>query len=87
MRIEVKVIPNAKRFAVKLEQNILKVWLECKPEKGKANRELVEKLGEIFGSAALVSGQKSRRKFVEVEGSEEYIRGKIKGLESAGQHS
>ncbi|MGB9719089.1 MAG: DUF167 domain-containing protein [Candidatus Anstonellales archaeon] len=83
MKIEVKAIPNAKRFAIKLEGNMLKVWLESKPKRGKANRELVQKLGEIFGSAWLVSGEKSRRKFVEVEGDEEYIRRKIESLENA----
>lgn len=83
MKIEVKVVPNAKRFAIKLDGKVLKTWLESKPERGKANRELVQKLGEIFGSAALVSGQKSRRKFVEVEGDEEYIRRKIESFKSA----
>lgn len=83
MKIEVKVVSNAKRFAIKLDGKTLRIWLKSKPERGKANRELVQKLGEIFGSAVLVSGQKSRRKFVEVEGDEEYIRRKIESFESA----
>ncbi|MEM2947986.1 MAG: DUF167 domain-containing protein [Candidatus Anstonellales archaeon] len=87
MRVEVRVIPNANRFAIRLENGVLKVWVESKPEKGKANRELVQKLSEIFGSAELVSGQKSRRKFVEVQGDEEYLRRKIESIESVGKHS
>jgi uncharacterized protein (TIGR00251 family) len=83
MRVEVKAIPNAKRFAIKLEGSVLRVWLESKPEKGEANRELLRRLGEIFGSARLVSGEKSRRKFVEVDGDEEEIRRKVECLKSA----
>jgi len=53
-----------------VEGNRIVVGLTSKPEKGKANRELIKKLAKHFKVSSsrvkIVAGLKSRRKIVEV---------------------
>lgn len=69
---ELKIIPNAKFVKIEQQGNTLKVHLTAPPEKGKANEQLIEVLSEHFSvkksSVVLVSGAKSRKKFVEIIG-------------------
>jgi len=55
---------------VKVEGNRIIVGLTSKPEKGKANLELVKKLAKHFrvssSKVKIISGLKSRRKIVEI---------------------
>lgn len=55
---------------VKIQGNKIIVGLTSKPEKGKANAELVKKLAKHFGVSSsqvvIISGWKSRRKIVEI---------------------
>ena len=68
MKYEVKVKFH-KNF-IKVEGNKILVGLTSKPEKGKANLELIKKLAKYFkvpsSHVRIVSGLKSRRKIVEV---------------------
>lgn len=73
-RLKIKVIPKASRSeVVGWEGEELKVRLKAVPEKGKANQELIKALSEILGvpksRLTLVSGETSRHKVVEVEGT------------------
>lgn len=71
MIIKAKVKTNSDKFRIKLlkrgEKSFLKIWLTEPPEKGKANKELLEELRKRFGSVELVSGHKSREKYIKVE--------------------
>ncbi|MBS7614910.1 DUF167 domain-containing protein [Candidatus Bathyarchaeota archaeon] len=55
---------------VQVEGDKILVGLTCKPEKGKANMELIKKLAKHFNTSSLnvrlVSGHKSRKKVVEI---------------------
>ena len=68
MKYEVEVKFH-KNF-IKVEGNKILVGLTSKPEKGKANLELIKKLAKYFkvpsSHVRIVSGLKSRRKIVEV---------------------
>ncbi|WP_456328206.1 DUF167 domain-containing protein [Archaeoglobus sp.] len=70
--IEIDVSPNAKRTAVTgydSWRNALKVSVKSPPKGGKANRELVEFLGEVFGcDVEIVKGEKSTKKVVLLKG-------------------
>ena len=68
MRYEVKV--EFHQDFIKVDGNTIVVGLTSKPEKGKANVELIKKLAEHFNVSSsqvkIVSGFKTRRKIVEI---------------------
>jgi len=68
MRYEVDV--KFREDFVKVEGNRIIVGLISKPEKGKANLELVKKLAKHFkvpsSQIKIISGLKSRKKIVEI---------------------
>ena len=68
MKYEVEVKFH-KNF-IKVEGNKILVGLTSKPEKGKANLELIKKLAKHFkvpsSHIRIVSGLKSKRKIIEV---------------------
>ena len=68
MRYKVEVFFH-KDF-IKVENNKIVVGLTSKPEKGRANLELIRKLAKHFNVSSsqirIVSGMKSRRKVIEV---------------------
>jgi len=67
MRIQVKVIPNSKTRGVEEKDGVFVVRVTSPPEKGKANKEVVEVLEKYFGKKArIISGHQSRRKIVEI---------------------
>jgi hypothetical protein len=55
---------------VKVDDNNILVGLKSKPEKGKANKELIKKLAKHFNvhssRVRIISGFKSRNKTVEI---------------------
>jgi uncharacterized protein (TIGR00251 family) len=72
-KISVKVQPNAGRNEiVGLVEGVWKVKIGAPPDKGKANKELLDFLSEVLDirkdSLSLVRGQTSHNKVVEVEG-------------------
>ncbi len=68
MRYEVDV--EFRKDFVKVNGNEITVGLTSRPEKGKANLELIKKLAKHFdvpsSQVKIVSGLKSRRKIVEI---------------------
>jgi len=72
MRIEVKVIPNAKKNEIMLKgKNLydgLIVRVKSPPENGRANRELIKILEKHFNKKVfIIHGEKDRRKVIEIE--------------------
>ena len=70
MKINIKVIVNAKKQKVTRVKNDLRVYLKAKPEKGKANKELMSLLALYFdvskNSISIIKGAHSRNKVIEV---------------------
>ena len=68
MRYEVEV--HFHKDFVRVEGNKITIGLTSKPEKGKANVELVKKLAKYFKVSSsqirIITGHKSRKKLIEV---------------------
>ena len=75
MKIEIKVIPNAKKRALMRDGSSMTVRLTSQPLEGKANDELVRYLSEVLkvrkSAIKIVRGEKDRRKVVEIPIDEE----------------
>lgn len=71
MRIELKVIAGAKREEIeKISEHSYRVKVTVPPEKGKANKRVVELLSEEFGvrkrDIRIISGAASARKILDI---------------------
>jgi len=68
LRYEVKV--KFYRDFVKIDGQTILIGLKSKPEKGKANRELIDKLATYFNTSKsqirIISGSKSKRKVIDI---------------------
>lgn len=70
MRVNIRVIPNAKKNDVSEEGEKLKVYVKAPAVDGKANKAMIEVLAEYFkvkkGDIRIIRGERSREKVVEV---------------------
>ena len=71
MRIELKVITRAKKEIVeKISENSYRIKVSLPPEKGKANKRVIELLSKEFGISKqyirIISGEISNRKTIEI---------------------
>ena len=77
MKIEVKVIPNARKRMLSRDGPLVTVRLTAQPLEGKANEELVKYLSELLNirksAIKIVRGEKDRRKIVEIPLDEEEL--------------
>jgi uncharacterized protein len=73
IRLNIRVIPRAKKNVVKLEHGRLKVYLTAPPQDGKANKLLVEVLAEHFQvkkqQVLIIRGERSQDKIVRIVSS------------------
>ena len=72
MRIELKVIARAKKEIVeKIAENSYRVKVTAPPEKGNANKRVIELLSKEFGVSKqdirIISGDTSNRKIIEID--------------------
>ena len=72
MRVYVKVIARSSQKKVeRISEGDFKVWVQAVPEKGKANKEVVEVLADYFKIAKsqikIVGGTSSSKKIVDIE--------------------
>ncbi len=71
MKVNVKVITNAKRFEVKKSSEGLKIYVDEKAENGKANKRLIKMLKKMTkGNVEIIKGEKSNKKILEIENLE-----------------
>jgi uncharacterized protein len=72
MKLQVKVIPGAKKSLCKEEGGILKIYLTALPLEGRANEALIDFLAKHYGvkrsTIEIVKGLKSRHKVVNILG-------------------
>jgi uncharacterized protein len=70
VRLNIKVIPNAKREKLVEETGRLKVYLTAPPVDGKANKALIAFLAEHYNvkksAVKIVRGETGREKVVEI---------------------
>lgn len=68
MKYSVKV--KLRKDFIRLEGNTLVVGVMAKPEKGRANKEVLKKIAQFFAIAPsrvhLMSGAKSKKKIIEI---------------------
>jgi len=72
MLIKVKVFPNSKRQEIiKKSEDSFEIRVKEKPEKGRANREVLKVLGSYFkipeSKIRLIRGFKKRNKIFEIK--------------------
>jgi uncharacterized protein (TIGR00251 family) len=73
IRLAAKVMPNAGRNEITgFKEEVLQVRIAAPPEKGKANKELIdflsEKLGVKKSSIIVIRGLTGRHKVLDIEG-------------------
>jgi uncharacterized protein (TIGR00251 family) len=70
MRLEIKVHPKASREELVEKDGVLRAYVSAAPEKGKANKSVIELVAERYkvpkSRVRIVSGEKSRNKILEV---------------------
>ena len=70
MKLNIRVIPNAKKSKIIKEENRYKVYLTAPAVEGKANKALIEFLSEHFDvkkrQIKILRGEKARDKVVEI---------------------
>jgi uncharacterized protein (TIGR00251 family) len=82
--LAIRVTPNAGRNEITgWHGDVLQIKIAAPPEKGKANQELIDFLGRTLGvkksAIAIIKGQTSRNKAIEIAGvSREEIIEKLK---------
>ena len=73
VRIAIRVVPGAKRQQFKWKDAKLVCYVTSRPEKGRANKELIEVLATLWKlprqAITIVSGETSRHKMLEVNTS------------------
>ena len=64
-------MPGAKQQKIKKESDYFKIYLKSKPEKGRANKELITLLADYFNvlksSIKIVKGEFSKNKIIKLE--------------------
>lgn len=70
MKVEIKVIPNAKNNSIYEENGIIKIYVKKPAVDNKANEEAIELLADYLkikgSSLKIIKGQKSRNKLIEI---------------------
>lgn len=71
MKLNVKVIPNAKKERIEEDKDGLKVHITSAAIEGKANKKLIEVLAEFFNvkkyNIRIIKGQNQRQKVIRIE--------------------
>lgn len=84
MHLEVRVVPNARKFSVSLKDGIWRIHVPAKAEGNRANEELAERLSRALGKkVSIARGGKSRIKVLQINGDETEIFGKMREIAQA----
>ncbi|MBD3398426.1 DUF167 domain-containing protein [Candidatus Micrarchaeota archaeon] len=79
MRIQMRVVPNAKAFRIEQSEAGWKAYVKEKAEDNKANLALLKGLKKLLKrEVRLVSGAKARNKVLEIDGTEEEVLGALR---------
>ena len=80
--IEIRVQPKASRNRIVIQGGTVKVYVTAAPEKGRANKAVIEMIARRLGVAkravSIASGERSQAKLLEVERlSDEEVRRRL----------
>ncbi|NVM02961.1 MAG: DUF167 domain-containing protein [Candidatus Helarchaeota archaeon] len=69
--IKVHVKPNSKQQKIQeISNELYEIWIKSRPEKGKANKELIKLMADHFkvqqNQIQIIQGLKSRNKIIEI---------------------
>lgn len=82
-RLPIVVQPRASRTSVSWEDGVIRVRVTAPPVEGRANAAVIEALAEALGvrrsEVRIVSGERSRRKQVELPLGEEEVKARLGG--------
>ncbi|KKR31102.1 MAG: hypothetical protein UT63_C0083G0012 [Candidatus Gottesmanbacteria bacterium GW2011_GWC2_39_8] len=72
MKLNITVKPNSSREKIEtLIDGSLKIWIKKKPEKGRANKAILELLSKSYSvpksKIEIISGLKSKNKIIEID--------------------
>ncbi len=82
MKIQLRIVPNAKAFRLEPTTDGFRVYVKEKAEGNKANIALLKGLKKLLKKEVrLVSGAKARNKVLEIEGTEKEV---LDALRAAG---
>lgn len=74
-RLKLRVTPRARKNHTQLEGDLIRVWVTATPDKGSANRAVIDllarKLGVAKSKVSIVSGEHSRDKLVSIADMDE----------------
>lgn len=70
MQIKVRVVTNAKKERIISEGDVYKIYVSAPPEKGKANKKIIELVADYFkvkkSSVSIISGLRSKEKTIKI---------------------
>ncbi|MBI5159503.1 DUF167 domain-containing protein [Candidatus Micrarchaeota archaeon] len=75
-KLKARITPNAREFRAEFDEETreCRVWVPEKPEKNKANKQLVKNLEKLFGcSVTITRGANSRNKILETSKTEQEV--------------
>lgn len=67
--LHVHVIPNAKEYLIQYDEwrRELKIKVKAQPKQGKANKDVIQFLGQYFTNPAIISGATAKSKLIKIE--------------------
>ena len=72
VKLQVKVFPKSSREQIIEKDGIIKAYVKAAPEKGKANKALIELIAKEYkvskSKVKVIKGETSRSKVIEVTG-------------------
>ncbi|MDP8259215.1 MAG: DUF167 domain-containing protein [Candidatus Aadella gelida] len=70
MKLEIKVFPKSKTEKVVRSEEIVKVYINAAPDKGKANKAVIDLLAKEYGvkkrDVTIIKGTTSRNKVIAI---------------------
>ena len=70
MLLNIKVIPNAKKEKVVIDDKITKIYVTAPPEDGRANKAVIKLLSKNLNTSKskieIIKGKKSREKIIKI---------------------
>ncbi|MBU7027706.1 MAG: YggU family protein [Theionarchaea archaeon] len=69
--LRVHVISNAKEYLIQYDdwRRELKIKVKAQPKQGKANKDVIQFLGQYFKNPAIISGATAKSKLIKIENS------------------
>ena len=67
MIVQAKIKTNSKEFKIIKKKDHWIIHIRSKPEKNKANLEIIKELSKKYGKCRILKGKKSKNKILEIQ--------------------